>query len=203
MRKGYVEQVVNGIGDKVEGCRKEAGLTLVQLAEASGVSPAAIHKIEKKEMTPSITVLMKIAQALGKKISFFTEEDRRPFEFVEGAEIGRKGERQVLTSPSGSTMEVLAMFLAQGQMETCIFTFGPGAASGSDPKAHKGEELFLVLEGEMLFTIDGKETALRKGDSIHFHSERPHRWENRGGRELQFLWVMTPLPLSALERWIP
>lgn len=203
MKNGHVENVVNGIGDKVERCRKEAGWTLTQLAESSGVSPAAIHKIEKKEMTPSITVLMKIAHALGKKVSYFTEEEQASFEFEERAEVVRRDQRRVLTSPSGSRMEVLAMFLMEGQMEACIFTFGPGAASGAEPKAHKGEELFLVLEGEMLFIMEGENTTLYEGDSIHFHSEKSHRWENPGNRELRFLWVMTPLPLSALERWIP
>jgi quercetin dioxygenase-like cupin family protein len=59
------------------------------------------------------------------------------------------------------------------------------------------------MEGEMFFSLDGEQIILREGDSIHFKSERPHRWENSGDKDLKFLWVMTPLPLSSIDRWIP
>ncbi len=198
-----IESIVGGIGERVRACRKEAGLTLNQLAGAAGVSPAAISKIEKGGMIPSITVLMKIARALDKSIGFFTQEDTNHFDFKERVEVVRKDTRRILTSPSGAQMEVLAMCLERGEMEACIFTFGPGARSGIRSEAHQGEELFMVLEGEMSFVVDENLYVLREGDSIHFKSESPHRWDNSGGGDLKFLWTMTPLPVSSLERWIP
>lgn len=203
MKDASVEAIVDSIGDKIKLCRKEAGYTLNQLARTAGVSPAAIHKIEKKEMIPSITVLMKIARALNKGIGFFAQEDNGDFHFKERLEVVKKDLRRVLTSPSGSRMEVLAMCLEGGKMEACIFTFGREAKSGLRSDAHKGEELFLVLDGEMSFVIDEEAYILSEGDSIHFNSERPHRWSNSGKGDLRFLWAMTPLPLSSLDRWIP
>jgi len=130
MKDASVEAIVDSIGDKIKLCRKEAGYTLNQLARTAGVSPAAIHKIEKKEMIPSITVLMKIARALNKGIGFFAQEDNGDFHFKERLEVVKKDLRRVLTSPSGSRMEVLAMCLEGGKMEACIFTFGRDAKSG-------------------------------------------------------------------------
>ncbi|MBW1682781.1 MAG: helix-turn-helix transcriptional regulator [Deltaproteobacteria bacterium] len=198
-----VEEIVGGIGEKIRDCRKEAGLTLNQLARNAGVSPAAVHKIEKREMIPSITVLMKIARALKKGIGYFTQEDNGYFHFKERVEVVRGAQRRVLTSPSGARMEVLAMCLEGGELESCIFTFGPGSKSGSRPESHLGEELFLVLSGQMSFLIEDEVYVLGEGDSIHFKSECPHCWDNSGTGELRVLWVMTPLPLSSLERWIP
>jgi len=198
-----VEAIVDGLGERIRQCRKEAGFTLQQLAQEAGISPAAIHKIEKKEMIPSITILMKIARALKKGIGYFTSEDDGLFHFKEGVEVTRKDYRRIFTSPSGSKMEALAMFLEGGQMEVCLFTFGPRAKSGYRSDPHKGEEWFLVLEGEMSFVIDEELYILREGDSLHFNSERPHRWDNSGKENLKVLWAMTPLPLSSLERWIP
>jgi len=203
MKDSSVETIVGSIGEKIQVCRKEAGFTLNQLARQAGVSPAAIHKIEKKEMIPSITVLMKIARALNKGVSFFAQEENGDFHFKERLEVVKKERRRVLTSPSGSRMEVLAMCLDKGQMEACIFTFGPEARSGTMSDAHKGEELFLVLDGELTFVVDEEPYLLNEGDSIHFNSERPHRWHNSGEGDLKFLWAMTPLPLSSLDRWIP
>jgi transcriptional regulator with XRE-family HTH domain len=203
MHNASVEAIVDGIGEKVRQCRREAGLSLNQLAQKSGVSSAAIHKIEKREMIPSITLLMKIARALNKGVGFFTQEDNGFFRFEERAEVVRRASRRVLTSPSGAQMELLAMFLEGGKLEVCHFTFGPGARSGMRTEAHKGEEFFLIDEGEMTFVLDEDVVVLREGDSIHFNSERPHRWENCGAVPLKLLWAMTPLPLSSLERWIP
>jgi transcriptional regulator with XRE-family HTH domain len=203
MNDSTVNAIVSGIADKILRCRKEAGLTLNQLSQAADVSPAAIHKIEKREMIPSITVLMKIARALNRGIGFFTQEDNGNFHFQEQVEVARRDHRRVLTSPSGSRMEVLAMCLEGGRMEACIFTFGPGSRSGLRVDSHKGEELFLVMEGEMSFVLGEEICILREGDSLHFNSETPHRWENSGEAGLKFLWAMTPLPVSSLERWIP
>ncbi len=203
MHNASVEAIVDVIGEKVRQCRKEAGLSLNQLAQKARVSPAAIHKIEKREMIPSITVLMKIARALNKGISFFAQEESDLFRFEERVEVVRRESRRLLTSPSGSHMEVLAMFLEGGQLEVCNFTFGPGAKSGMRSEAHKGEEFFLITEGEMSFVVEEDVFVLREGDSIHFNSERPHRWENTGAGPLRLLWGMTPLPISSLERWIP
>src|ERR671925_125230 len=44
----------------------------------------------------------------------------------------------------------------------------PGADSGPEPMSHPGEELVLLLDGRMTFTIDGEGYELEAGDSIHF-----------------------------------
>ena len=44
---------------------------------------------------------------------------------------------------------------------------------------HPGEELVIVLEGEMAFTIDGERYELEAGDSIHFRTALPHSWATR------------------------
>ena len=49
---------------RVKACREEEGLTLLDLAERSGVAPSTVQKIEKGQMVPTIAVLMKIAAGL-------------------------------------------------------------------------------------------------------------------------------------------
>ena len=71
---GEIERKVSGLGAKVAAERAERGWSLAQLAQRAGMSPAAVHKIEKSGMTPTIASLMKIAAALGRSVSFFVEE---------------------------------------------------------------------------------------------------------------------------------
>ncbi len=73
-----IERKVSGLGAKVAAERAERGWSLAQLAQRAGMSPAAVHKIEKNGMTPTIASLMKIAAALGRSVSYFVEEPATP-----------------------------------------------------------------------------------------------------------------------------
>ncbi|MGQ0670948.1 MAG: helix-turn-helix domain-containing protein, partial [Actinomycetota bacterium] len=61
-----MEEIIASIGPKVRHLRPQTNLSLQRLAERSGVSPAAIHKIERNGMVPTITTLMKLAAALNR-----------------------------------------------------------------------------------------------------------------------------------------
>jgi transcriptional regulator with XRE-family HTH domain len=69
-----IKQTVSEIGGKLAKARAERGWSLQQLADRAGVSPAAVHKIEKSGITPTIATLMKIALALGKSVGYFIDE---------------------------------------------------------------------------------------------------------------------------------
>src|SRR5437763_6367264 len=83
-----IQRTVSGIGAKVAKARAERGWSLAQLAERAGLSTAAVHKIEKRGMTPTIASLMKVAAALGKSVGFFVEEVEatRPVTVIKGGE---------------------------------------------------------------------------------------------------------------------
>ncbi len=68
------EPIVGAIGPKVRDLRQQHGLSLQQLAQRSGVSAAAIHKVERGDMVPTITTLLKLSAALGTPIGHFVEE---------------------------------------------------------------------------------------------------------------------------------
>src|ERR1700754_2947019 len=73
-----IERAVSELGAKVARARAERGWSLAQLAQRSGLSAAAVHKIEKSGMTPTIASLMKVAAALGKSVSYFVDEPTTP-----------------------------------------------------------------------------------------------------------------------------
>ena len=56
------------IGKRIAEIRKTKGLSIRQLAEASGVSFANIYKIENGKYNVSIDILGKICEALGSEI---------------------------------------------------------------------------------------------------------------------------------------
>jgi transcriptional regulator with XRE-family HTH domain len=181
-----IEQAVSGIGAKVAKARAERGWSLQQLAQRAGMSAAAIHKIEKSGMTPTIASLMKVAAALGKSVGHFIEEGDplRPVTVV------RRDQRQRLfTSKQGLALENISGRYGPFFVAGAEAVLEPWADSGPEPMAHPGEELVLVTEGEMAFEIDGAPYALEVGDSIHFRTTVAHSWRNPTGEVVRAIWL--------------
>ncbi|MEZ4546633.1 MAG: helix-turn-helix transcriptional regulator [Thermodesulfobacteriota bacterium] len=72
--KNQIDHMVSKAGKKIKTLRTEKSMSLKDLSERSGISAAAIHKIESNGIIPTITTMMKISDALGKKVSHFIEE---------------------------------------------------------------------------------------------------------------------------------
>ena len=181
-----IEQTVSGIGAKVAKARAERGWSLQQLSRRAGLSPASIHKIEKSGMTPTITSLMKIAAALGKSVGWFIEESDglRPVTVIRRVERPR-----LYTSKQGLVLHNISgrygpFFVAGAEAD-----IEPRADSGPEPMVHPGEELVLLLEGRMTFTVDAVPYDLEEGDSIHFRTAYPHSWANPTDRPARAVWL--------------
>ncbi len=181
-----VEGTVSAIGARIAALRHERGWSLQELSRRAGVSPAAIHKIEKKGMTPTITSLMRIAGALGRSVGYLIEEHDRLRSVAVTRHDARPG---ISTSKSGVTLESVAGRYGPFFLAGAAATVEPRASSGEQPMNHPGEELMLVLEGTMEWTIEGERYRLDVGDSIHFRTDRPHAWSNPADEPARALWL--------------
>jgi transcriptional regulator with XRE-family HTH domain len=182
----HIDRTVSELGTKVARARTERGWSLAQLAQRSGVSAAAVHKIEKNGMTPTIATLMKIAAALGKSVAHFVDEPATPsVNVIRGDERAR-----VYTSKHGLELRNLSGRYGGFAMAGAEAVVEPGADSGPMPMNHPGEELVIVLEGSMVFEVDGVPHAIAKGDSIHFRAVRPHSWRNARDEPARLVWLV-------------
>jgi mannose-6-phosphate isomerase-like protein (cupin superfamily) len=55
---------------------------------------------------------------------------------------------------------------------------------------HEGEEFNYVLEGHLLFQINGKELVLNPGDAIYFNSSNPHGMKALENKPVKFLAII-------------
>jgi transcriptional regulator with XRE-family HTH domain len=181
-----IERTVSEIGAKVAKARAERGWSLARLAERAGLSTAAVHKIEKSGMTPTIASLMKVAAALGKSVGYFVDE----IEATRPVTVIRADERSRLyTSKQGLELQNISGRYGPFWVAGAEARVEPRADSGPEPMSHPGEELVLLLEGRMTFTIDGEAYELAAGDSIHFRTVRPHSWANPEDRKARAVWL--------------
>lgn len=183
----HVGGIVSSIGTKVGELRREQRLSLQQLAMRADVSAAAIHKIERSDMVPTVTTLLKIASALGRPASYFIEDGQAsgPVAFTPSAE-----RPSVYTPHSGLQLAGISGPYSPFRSAAAIATVDSGANSGTKLLTHPGEELVHVLDGALTFELAGERYELDPGDTLHFIGEQPHRWANDGASPARALWYV-------------
>jgi DNA-binding XRE family transcriptional regulator/quercetin dioxygenase-like cupin family protein len=181
-----VDEIVSSIGPKVKRLRQEQRLSLQQLAVKAEVSAAAIHKIERNDMVPTITTLLKVASALDRPVAYFVEQDGRPDPVAFTPASDRPA---VYTPHAGLTLAGVSGPYAPFRSAGALATVDPGANSGDKPLVHAGEELVFTLEGTLTFDIAGTRHEVGPGDALHFMGDQPHHWVNEGMSEARALWI--------------
>ena len=171
-------------GQRFRRLRARRGLSLAQVARATGVSVGFLSALERGQMRSSVATLRRIARFYGTNIlSLFEAAGENP-------RLVRPAQRKILETTPGVRMELLAW--GRTAMEPHLFRVRPGGGSG-ESYTHEGEEFLHILRGEFEIWLDGKEHyRLKPGDSLYFDSSTPHRWKNPGRVEAWLLWINTP-----------
>ncbi len=185
-----VEAEIARIGRRIRRWREEAGLTLQELAERSGVAPSTIQKVESCQMVPSVAVLLKIARGLGRPPGDFVADESTRDEVA----LMREGDRPVLASRRGMRVERLSGDLPDPEVEAWRVSLEPGVGSGPGEIRYRGEELVLGESGTVRFRLAKDTIDLGPGDVLHFKSRVPHAWENPGPGPARFLVLGTLAP---------
>lgn len=179
------------IGRKLKYSRLKRDKTIQELAEMSRVSSNMISRIERGLTTPSVEILMKLADALGLSISYFVEEAEKGSTVIhtptgKGEPIFFFEDKHQITS--------LTQGLRDPGFSVFVDTLEPNCDSGEGGMVHTGEEFAMVLEGSLEFVIEGERFRLGQGDSIGFKASLPHSWINTGPGQTRVLWVVSPPP---------
>jgi DNA-binding transcriptional MerR regulator/mannose-6-phosphate isomerase-like protein (cupin superfamily) len=171
-------------GQSFRRLRVRRGLSLAQVAKATGVSVGFLSALERGQMRSSVATLRRIARFYRTNIlSLFQTAGENP-------RLVRPRQRKILETTAGVRMELLAW--GNTVMEPHLFRVKPNSGSG-ESYAHEGEEFLHILRGEFEIWLNNTEHYhLRTGDSLYFESSMPHRWRNPGQTEAWLLWVNTP-----------
>lgn len=164
------DELSRRIGIKLKEIRKEAGLTLKQLADATELSPALLSRVENGQAMPSVPTLQIIADTLKVDVGYFfkVEEGR-------GYVISREGSRKSIDSGKGYTVELIVEGMENPFMEPAIVTLKEKYPEEEvDLAVHDGQEFMYVLEGRMELILGEKKYILKKGDAGYWNGSIPH-----------------------------
>jgi len=177
---------IEELGQRLRKVRESKKITLRGLARTIGVTPSLLSQIENGKVSPSLSTLRKILDALGETLfSIFQDNEK-----IENMYVIRKDERKKIIVSKALHYEVLTT--KNDSITMFIVYLEPGEGSGEDFYVHKGIEAGLILQGRMEITIGDKVFVLEKGDSITYPSNVPHRWRNIGKEKAIGIWVVSP-----------
>lgn len=178
----------DAIGGQIRELRKVKGLTLQEVADASGISVGYLSQIERNQSKLPIGVLKRISTTLGVQINWFFHGSDVPAD--EKDIVVRANNRRKLTFTALGIEEELLSPNLSGPLEMLMSTIEPGADSGD--YSHEGVEAGLVISGTLDLWVAGQFFRLNTGDSFSFKSTETHRCANSGEEPAKVVWVITP-----------
>ncbi len=162
-------------GQNVKILRNKYGLSLVELADLSGISFSMLSKIEREEKNPTLNVAVRIARALKTSLSDLVEERKE-----QNVIIVRRAERKFeLVSESGAKGEPISSFFPRGNIEIIAVELPGGASTDPIPPHDKGvKEYLFVQTGSVKLLINSDEYQVDEGDYIYYEPSSVHRISN-------------------------
>jgi transcriptional regulator with XRE-family HTH domain len=174
-------QLGRRVAENLRQRRKGRGLSLDDLARASGVSRAALSQIETCKSNPTLGVLWKIAVGLGTPISELIGSPRS------GAVVLRRHDAQLLRSADGKfESRPLAPAGASPLVELYELHLAARSTHASEAHAPGTHEILVVLSGQLRMRVQEETYELAAGDSVAFAADRPHTYENPTGSEARY-----------------
>jgi len=166
------------VGRRIRDLRRTRQLSLETVAARTELSIGFLSQIERGLSSPSLRVLATIADVLGVGIAALFGASPG----TDGASdhvVTRGSQRPELKLwRTGVSKQLLSAAGAENRLNLFLVHLEPGGSTGDELYTHDGEEAGLVLEGNMMLTVDTETWSLKTGDSFRFASRRPHRFSN-------------------------
>jgi transcriptional regulator with XRE-family HTH domain len=181
------DATLSEIGARLREFRKNAGLSLRELAAKADMSASFLSLVERGESSLSLTSLFGIARAL--------EID--PAEVVVGsapmqpsAEYGlwRNSDRGDRKTVVGEREYFPFTAEVPDARADPIFVRVHPTTVATPTLGHDGEEAAVVISGTLTFQIRDDIVDVSAGDAIHFSSRIPHTIMNRTDRIAEAIW---------------
>ncbi|BDD74235.1 helix-turn-helix domain-containing protein [Streptomyces violaceoruber] len=174
-------QVMTSLGARLRAIRQARGLTLAQLAAATGISVSTLSRLESGQREPGLRHLLPLARAhrlpLDELVGSRTGDPRvhpRPFT--------RHGQTWVpLTRNPNDGLHAYKQILPAPATPRTEWT--PRPEQGS----HEGHEWLYVLSGRLLLALGEHDLVLTAGETAEFDTRVPHGIANAGDQPVEWI----------------
>jgi mannose-6-phosphate isomerase-like protein (cupin superfamily)/DNA-binding XRE family transcriptional regulator len=183
------------VGSRLRRIRKNRRLTLQEASELTGVSASAFSKIERNDLSPTISTMQRIATGLGVElVTLLTEQGAEPVTFAGRRSVNRAGTGSGhITATCNNTL--LCADLKNKRATPILTTVTARSPDEYKAWAKSEAEIFvIVLEGTLVVHSRLYEPLeLHKGDCVYYDATTEHTWTSVGPTDAVVLWVLVDL----------
>ena len=179
------------IGDRLRAIRRERGLSISQLAGATGLTSGFISQLERDLTSVSLSSLARICAALDVRFGEVLDDEPK-------GELIRREEAAGWGVPIGRHDDLLLSPQGEPRLHLIESRIPPGEGAGEEPYTFPGEvELVYVLAGTLELRVREEVFVLGAGDTVTYTPRDPHTWRNPSADEdTVVLWFSVPNPFS-------
>ena len=167
-------------GQRIKKLREDHKMDVVDLAERTGQSPEFIEQVEGDSLTPPVSFLLQLSQALQIDPSHFLTDQEK-------MQIDGKRQEGFAKRTQNYSYRTLTPGAADKHLRAFMVTIEPREYHKMVEYKHPGEEFIFVYRGELELTLGGKVFHLKQGETIHFDSETKHKLRNLSDEKCELM----------------
>jgi len=178
------------IGKIIHKLRKENKMTLLELANKSGVALATLSRMENGKMTGTLESHMKICEALGATLP---DLYKNLYASKRAVDIQtQKSRTEVFIHDKKSSEEILASKILNKKMMPVLIKIARGGKTQAEETKGGIEKFIYILDGKIEVSIGEEKYNMNKNDSLYFESNVPHHLRNTGSSDARIISVVCP-----------
>jgi transcriptional regulator with XRE-family HTH domain len=169
-----IAAVLDQVGARLERFRTQRGMTLVDVAAATGISKSTMSRLENGQRRPTLELLLALSHTYRVSLD----------DLVAAPEEGDPRLRLMPSLVKGRT--VIPLTRQPGGMQAWKIIL-PSSKSTPEPRTHDGYEWIYVLSGRMRFILGDQDWVLGPGEVASFDTTVPHWFGSTGDEPAEIL----------------
>ena len=184
---------MKGLGHRIRTLRKARKLTLVEIAEKTGIDQATLSRLENEKMTGTLDSHMRIADALGVRLPDLYDQIVNKVHETKERIIRQK--ISTFSHSSGAVSELLTSGILQKKMMPVLIKIKPHGHTENEEYTAASERFIYVLKGILEINLGKEKRVLNTHETLYFNASTPHHFKNPSKSESWCLSVLTPTSL--------
>lgn len=174
------------IGPRLRRARHHQGLTLEQIAKATGLSKSFLSQLERDGTSASVASLFKICRFLRISVASLLE----PSGFI----TVRKGDRPTSSFGEVGVVDHLLTPPEERALQVIETHIEPGGTAGEKLWSTDADvDCMYVTSGRLEVRFADRTVELNEGDSLTLSPREPHTWRNpSSSRPTVVIFALTP-----------
>lgn len=169
-----IMSVLAEVGGRLKKARTQRGVTLTELAAATGISKSTLSRLESGQRKPSLELLLPIAHAHGIALD----------DLVDAPVVG---DPRIRLRPQKRGGRIVVPLTQQPSGMHAWKVLIPPERKRPQLRTHEGYEWLYVLSGELRLLLGGHDITMKAGEVAEFDTQVPHWFGAAGDRPVEIL----------------